>query len=72
MTLTLIENMWLRIGPTLNKIVSKVRPEATYAAHARLLAALARRDPDGAERALQRDLLEAAEAIENQLSASAT
>jgi GntR family colanic acid and biofilm gene transcriptional regulator len=70
MTLALIENMWLRIGPTLNKVVSKVRPEETYAAHAHLLAALARRDPDGAERALQRDLLQAAEVIENQLSTS--
>ncbi|HEY0943521.1 MAG TPA: GntR family transcriptional regulator [Steroidobacter sp.] len=72
MTLALIENMWLRIGPTLNKVVDKTRPGATYPAHARLLAALARRDPDGAERALQRDLLEAAESIEKQLSASAT
>jgi DNA-binding GntR family transcriptional regulator len=71
MTLTLIENMWLRIGPALNKIFGKVRPEETYEAHARLLAALAKRDPDNAEHALHRDLEEAAEVIEGQLAASA-
>lgn len=72
MTLTLIENMWLRIGPALNKVFSKVRPEETYEAHAHLLAALAKRDPDEAERALHRDLEEAAEIIESQLPTAPT
>ncbi len=65
--LSLIENTWLKIGPSLNRFIAEVEQEETYGAHARILDALDRNDGDAAEAALRDDLVGAAEVIQSLL-----
>ncbi len=63
-----IENMWMRIGPTLHvdTLFGDGRPVVKN--HERIIEALRHRDGAAAERALVRDLTEAAEVIMPRLS----
>jgi DNA-binding GntR family transcriptional regulator len=65
----MIERLWLKAGPVLNLDMRdeplRLKGGSAMQAHARLLDALRRRDPDGARAALQDDILAAAAHIED-------
>jgi DNA-binding GntR family transcriptional regulator len=63
----MIETLWLRIGPSLNRFVVHYRHSDISNFHRQMLDALARQDPDGAEAALRSDLVIAARAVLPQL-----
>jgi DNA-binding GntR family transcriptional regulator len=65
----LIETLWLRIGPSLNRFVVHYKHSDISNFHGQMLDALARQDPDGAEAALRSDLVIAARAVLPQLRA---
>lgn len=67
--LTLLENLWLRIGPLLHYSSAGYDGVAVAKTHREILAALRARDGDRAEQALARDLIEAADLIIPQLDA---
>lgn len=57
----ILESMWLRVGPTLNLLHEAAIPAKGWRGdvnHRRILAALAKADPDGVARAVRQDLLE--------------
>jgi DNA-binding GntR family transcriptional regulator len=66
--LPIIEGLWLRIGPVLNFDMrgtdSRLRMAKSESCHARLVAAIGRRDAAGARRALASDIAGAAKHIE--------
>jgi DNA-binding GntR family transcriptional regulator len=68
----MIETLWLRIGPSLNRYVAHYKHSAMSSFHGQMLEALARQDPDGAEAALRSDLVVAARAVLPQLRARST
>lgn len=68
----MIETLWLRIGPSLNRFVVHYRHSDISNFHGQMLEALARQDPDGAEAALRSDLVIAARAVLPQLRARST
>lgn len=62
--LKVIETTWLRIGPALHRYMRNVDEiEPGLRIHDEMVRALERNDPDAAEEALRRDLLDAAELI---------
>jgi DNA-binding GntR family transcriptional regulator len=64
----MIETLWLRIGPTLQRYMPVRGDMSVSLFHNQMLDALARNDPDSAEDALRRDLTTAYDAIVPQLS----
>jgi DNA-binding GntR family transcriptional regulator len=72
--LQVIESAWMQIGPWLNMLVSEGRfREAANACHAEIITFMIARDAEGAARAVQRDISEAAAYLQRHLpSISAT
>jgi DNA-binding GntR family transcriptional regulator len=68
--LSVIENFWVRSGPTLHFHLHGYGIDQVTDNHDALVAALGRHDAKGAERALRRDLSEAAKVIAPQLPAA--
>ena len=61
--LRFIESLWLQIGPLLNHVTTDEERRFGQDAHEAAVRALANDDPAGARDAIQRDILEAARAI---------
>jgi DNA-binding GntR family transcriptional regulator len=65
----MIERLWLKAGPILNLDMrsepARLRGGSAVLAHADLVAALRRRDPDAARRSLEADITAAAQHIED-------
>ncbi|AXQ93583.1 GntR family transcriptional regulator [Cereibacter sphaeroides] len=64
--LSIIEGLWLKVGPIFNLDLRAARRFSTGAAekhHAALVAALTRRDPEGARQALSADILSSLEFV---------
>lgn len=61
--LDLIEALWARVGPYLHLVAGFEVQDRFIASHQAILAALARRDGEGAERAVRADIETAAEVI---------
>jgi DNA-binding GntR family transcriptional regulator len=61
--LRFIESLWLQIGPLLNHVTTEEERRFGQDAHEAAVRALANDDPAGAREAIQRDILEAARAI---------
>ncbi len=66
-TLSLVENIWLKIGPALRKVQNEYAGTNVYDHHEAILEALKAGDADAAELALRTDLLAAADAVEKLL-----
>jgi DNA-binding GntR family transcriptional regulator len=67
-TLQVIESAWMQIGPWLNMLISEGRfREAANACHAEIIAFMTARDAEGAARAVQRDISEAAAYLQRHL-----
>jgi len=65
----MIEVLWLRIGPTLQRYMPSHGDMRISVYHNRMLEAVARNDPDAAEEALRDDLMGGYQTIEPQLRA---
>lgn len=61
--LTIIENLWMRIGPALHHHPNEFNCTETMQKHEAIIDALERHDPDAAEAAVAYDLASAAEVI---------
>jgi len=61
--INLIENLWTRIGPTMHYHTIGYDTNQVAENHSRLIEALRQRKPKAAQRALERDLTDAAKAI---------
>jgi GntR family colanic acid and biofilm gene transcriptional regulator len=61
--LGVIESIWLRMGPALNQAYAELPVAAEYEPHDAMIAALSAHDPQAAEAALRRDLLDASERV---------
>lgn len=68
--LSIIESLWLQIGPYINLLTNSDNWEPSAVAHGALHAALRRRDPNAACRAVQSDIDGAATALSRVLAAS--
>jgi len=65
--LSLVENIWVRIGPALHAIYGTKLSEEPFVHHNEIIQALKVRDPDMIDKAIRLDLEEAAETIEAKL-----
>jgi DNA-binding GntR family transcriptional regulator len=66
--LSIIESLWLQIGPLLTRIPVSRAVEDSADAHKLLMNALERHDPIAARRALERDLTESTERVLSELA----
>ena len=66
-TLRIIENIWLRLGPALHHLGGEYTGTTSHYAHNAMIEGLAARDADAAERALHKDLSDAALVMERRL-----
>lgn len=66
-TLRIIENIWLRLGPALHHLGGEYTGATSHNSHSAMIEGLAARDADAAERALHRDLTDAALVMERRL-----
>ena len=69
--LQVIEAAWMQIGPWLNMLASEGRfRETANACHAEIISAMISKDAEGAARAVQRDISEAAAYLQRHLPSS--
>lgn len=66
--MSIIETLWLQIGPLLTRIATARAVSDSADAHALLVDALERRDPAGARRALELDLTQSTERVMQELA----